>query len=146
MEASVLRLRAEDSEGLGILATAVQDALAKPQDLKFDKKNRAFGLEINRFQWEAAGKRPPYFRSRAVLAFTGVLAVRSQKMPRGVDDLLVLLVLQFTPADEPTGGAVRLVFANGPQVELDVECLDATLMDTGVAWPTRRKPDHEKRQ
>ncbi len=146
MEASILRLRAEDSEGLGILATAVQDALAKPQDIKFDKGGRAFGLELNRFQWEKAGKRPPFFRSRAVLAFTGVLGVRSQKMPRGVDDVLVLLDLQFTPAAEPPGGSVRLVFATGPQIELDVECLDVTLQDTGTTWPTRRKPDHEKRR
>ena len=144
MEASVLRLLAEDSEGLAILASAVQDALVKPQDIKFDKRTRTFGLELNRFQWEKAGNRPPYFRSRAVLAFSGVLGARQSKMTKGVDDVLDLLDVGFTPAAEPPGGAVRLVFANGAQVQIDVECIDVTLMDTGASWPTRRKPDHGK--
>jgi hypothetical protein len=145
MAASVLKLLAEDSEGLGIIAAAVQDALVKPQDMKLDKRSRVFGLELNRFQWESAGKSSPYFRSRAVLAFSGVLGVKSQKLTRGVDDVLDVLDITFAPAAEPPGGTVMLVFANGAQVQLDVECLDVTLMDTGTAWPTRRRPDHENR-
>jgi hypothetical protein len=144
MAASVLKLLAEDSEGLGIIAAAVQDALVKPGDIKFDRKRRTFGLELNRFQWERAGKRMPYFRSQAVLAFTGVLNVRSSKLPKGVDSLLDLLDVHFTPGTEPPGGAIRLLFASGAQIELEVECVDVTLMDTGKAWPTRRRPDHEK--
>jgi hypothetical protein len=144
MAASVLKLLAEDSEGLGIIAAAVQDALVKPGDIKFDSKRRTFGLELNRFQWERAGKRMPYFRSRAVLAFTGVLNVRSSKVPKGVDSLLVLLDLRFSAAAEPPGGTILLMFAAGAQIQLEVECVDVTLMDTGRAWPTRRRPDHEK--
>ena len=144
MEASVLKLLAEDAEGLAIIAAAVQDALVKPQDIKLDKQARVFGLELNRFQWETASKRPPYFRSRTVLAFSGVLGVKQQKMTRGIDDVFGLLDIGFKPAAEPPGGAITLVFANGAQVQLDVECIDVTLMDTGTAWPTRRKPDHGK--
>ncbi len=144
MEASVLKLLAEDAEGLAIIAAAVQDGLVKPQDIKFDKRTRIFGLEINRFQWETAGSRSPYFRSRAVLAFAGVLAAKQQKMPNGVDDVLGLLDVGFKPADEPPGGAITLMFANGARVQLDVECIDVTLMDTGASWPTPRKPDHGK--
>jgi hypothetical protein len=145
MEASVLKLLADDSEGLGIIAAAVQDGLVKPQDIKYDRQARVFGLEINRFQWETAGKQPPFFRSRAVLAFSSVLGVKSQKMPRGVDDVLGLLDIHFTSAAEPPGGAITLIFANGARVQLDVECIDVTLMDMGTSWPTPRKPDHEKR-
>jgi hypothetical protein len=144
MAASVLKLFAEDSEGLGIIAAAVQDALVKAQDMKLDKRSRAFGLELNRFQWESAGKNSPYFRSRAVLAFSDVLSVKSQRLTRGVDDVLSVLDITFAPAAEPPGGTVTLVFANGAQVQLEVECLEVTLMDTGTAWPTRRRPDHEK--
>lgn len=143
-EASVLKLLAEDAEGLAIIAAAVQDGLAKPDAIKFNKQARTFGLEINRFQWETAGKRPPFFRSRAVLAFSGVLAARQAKMPRGVDDVLGLLTVSFKAAAEPPGGTISLMFANGAQVQLDVECIEVTLMDTGKTWPTRRKPDHGK--
>jgi len=142
MTADGLRLLAEDADGLGVIAAAVQDALARPQDIRFDRKSRSFGLEINRFQWERAGRKAPYFRSRAVLAFAGVLGVQSQAMPRGVDAVVGLLDVRFTPDAEPPGGEVSLLFAEGAQVRLRVECLDVTLIDNGPVWPTRRKPDH----
>ena len=55
MTPSGLKLLAEDAEGLGIIASAVQDALVKPEDMRLDARSRTFGLELNRFQWEAAG-------------------------------------------------------------------------------------------
>lgn len=145
MEASILKLLAEDSEGLGIIAAAVQDSLVKPGDIKFDKRARTFGLEANRFQWERAGKRPPFFRSRAVLAFAGVQSVRSRGVSRDIDAVHDLLDIRFDAAAVPPAGTVTLVFAGKTQIELTVECLDVTLMDTGKAWPTPRKPDHGKK-
>lgn len=145
MEASVLKLLAEDPEGLGIVAAAVQDALVKPEGIKFDKRGRTFGLEVNRFQWERAGKRPPFFRSRAVLAFSGVQSVRSRGVSKDIDTVHDLLDIRFEPAAEPPGGTLTLIFAGKTQIELSVECLDVTLMDTGAAWPTPRKPDHGKK-
>lgn len=144
MQPSMLKLLAADAEGLGVVAAAVQDALTRPQDLSLDRKSRTFGLALNRFQWERAGAKPPYFRSRAVLAFTGVLAARQRNLPRGVDDVLSVLDVTFVPGAEPPTGKVSVTFAGGGQLELDVECLDVTLVDTGAAWPTRRKPDHDK--
>ena len=146
MAPSVLKLLAEDPEGLGIIASAVQDALVKPQDIKFDGRSRTFGLEINRFQWECAGKRMPFFRSRAVLAFAGVQNVRSRAVSKDIDAVHVLIDLRFEPAAEPPSGIVTLTFAGRTQVQLNVECLDVTLADIGPAWPTRRKPDHEKKR
>jgi hypothetical protein len=143
---SALRLLAEDAEGLAIVAAAVQDALVKPQDIKLNAKSRTFGLEVNRFQWERAGKRMPFFRSRAVLAFAGVENVRSRNVSRGVDGVHALMDIQFAAAAEPPGGVVTLTFADDTQIELNVECLDVTLADIGPAWPTRRKPEHEKRR
>jgi hypothetical protein len=127
MEASVLRLLADDADGLGVIAAAVQDALV---------------LEMNRFQWEKAGKKPPFFRSRSILAFTDVLSVRTTPLPPAEDAVLGLMEIIFTPAAEPPGGTVTLVFAGDTMVQLNVECLDVTLIDTGAAWPTKRKPDH----
>ena len=142
---SALKLLAEDAEGLAIIAAACQDALVKVQDIKFDARARTFGLEINRFQWERAGKRMPYFRSRAVLAFAGVENVRSRALSKDVDAVHALMDVQFEPATEPPGGVVKLTFAAETQIEVTAECLDVTLADIGPAWPTRRRPDHEKR-
>ena len=146
MATGVLRLLAEDAEGLGIIASAVQDSLVKPQDLKLDSRSRTFGMEINRFQWERAGKRMPFFRSRAVLAFAGVQGVRSRAVSRDIDAVHSLIDIRFAAASEAPAGAITLVFAGDTQVELNVECIDVTLVDIGPAWPTRRKPDHEKQR
>lgn len=146
MAPSVLKLLAEDGEGLGIIASAVQDSLVKPEDIKFDARSRTFGLEINRFQWERAGKRMPFFRSRAVLAFAGVQNVRSRALSKDVDAIHSLMDIRFEPAAEPPGGVVTLMFSGQTQIQLTVECLDVTLADIGPAWPTRKKPDHEKKQ
>lgn len=142
MQAGLLRLLAEDTEGLSVIAAAVQDALAHPQDIKFNRRARTFGLELNRFQWERAGRKRPWFRSRAVLAFAGVLDVQSQGVPRGIDDVLGLLSVTFTPDAEPPGGYITLIFAQKAEVRLKVECIDVTLMDEGSVWPTRRRPNH----
>lgn len=140
-KANVLKLLAEDAEGLGVIAAAVQDALMKPTDIKFSPKSRTFAVEVNRFQWEQAGRKAPWFRSRAVLAFAGVGKAQAQAVPRDIDAVLSLLNIEFRPGDAP-GGEVRLNFANRAVMRLDVECLDVTLMDVGPSWPTRRKPDH----
>ena len=144
MAAKALKLLAEDVEGLGVIAAAVQDALAKPENIKLDARSRTFGLEINRFQWERAGKRMPFFRSRAVLAFAGVQSVRSRAVSRDIDAVHALIDVRFEQAAEAPAGVVTLVFAGQTQIQLNVECLDITLADIGPPWPTRRKPDHEK--
>jgi hypothetical protein len=142
---SALKLLAEDADGLAIVAAAAQDGLVKPQDMKFDVKSRTFGLEISRFQWERAGKRVPYFRSRAVLAFVGVESVRSRSVSKDIDAVHSLMHVTFKPGAEPPGGVMTLFFSGQAQVQLDVECIDVTLADIGTAWPTRRRPDHEKK-
>ncbi len=146
MAGSALKLLAEDTDGLAILAAAVQDSLVKPADIKFDARSRTFGLEINRFQWERAGKRMPYFRSRAVLGIAAVESVRSRSVSRDVDAVHALIDIRFAPAAEPPGGAITLVFAGETQIELKVECIDVTLADLGPSWPTRHRPDHGKKR
>lgn len=146
MAGSALKLLAEDADGLAILAAAVQDSLVKPEDIKFDARSRTFGLEINRFQWERAGKRMPFFRSRAVLGIAAVESVRSRSVSRDVDAVHALIDIRFSPAAEPPGGVITLVFAGETQIELKVECVDVTLADLGPSWPTRRKPNHEKKR
>ena len=146
MAGSALKLLAEDGEGLAVIAAAVQDSLVKPQDLKFDARSRTFGLEINRFQWERAGKRMPFFRSRAVLGIAGVQAVRSRSVSRDVDAVHALMDIRFAPGAEAPGGTLTLLFAGETQIQLNVECIDVTLADLGPSWPTRRRPDHEKKR
>lgn len=142
---SLLKLMAEDAEDLAVIGAAVQDALLRMGDLSFDPKTRRFTAMLNRFRWEAAEEGGPYERVRAALSFEGVLGVKSRRVrPDAREALASILSLGFIPDEEPPGGIVRLVLAGGGEIALDVECLDAVLVDIGEAWRTPRRPDHEK--
>jgi len=140
-----LKLLAEDPADLDVLGAAAQDALVRAGDLTYDAKARRFSALINRFRWEKADGAGPFERVQAGLSFDGVLTVKSRHIRRDEPNALAsILSLTFEGAEEPPGGTVRIVFAGGGEIALDVECLDAVLVDLGPAWPTPRKPDHEK--
>jgi hypothetical protein len=140
-----LKLLAEDATDLDIIAAAAQDALVRVKDISFDKKARRFAAMINRFRWETAGDNGPFERVRAALSFESVLNARSRNVRHEAPEALAaILQMAFAPDAEPPGGTVKLVLAGGGEIVLDVECLDALLLDVGPAWPTPRRPDHEK--
>lgn len=142
---ALLKLMAEDAADLDIIAAAAQDALVRVGDISYDKRARRFALLMNRFRWEEVDDKRPFERVRSALSFEGVLSVKSRKLRLDAGDALAsVLSVAFTPAEEPPGGEVRLVLAGGGEIALDVECLDALLMDVGAAWQTPRRPDHEK--
>jgi Protein of unknown function (DUF2948) len=141
----LLRLLAEDADDLAIIAAAAQDALVRVGDVSHDPKTRRFTVTMQRFRWENAGESGPFERIRAALSVEGVLAVRSRRLRQDAPDALAaLLSVSFTSALEPPGGRVLLMLAGGAEIAVDVECLDALLLDLGPAWPTPRRPDHEK--
>lgn len=143
--AEALKLLAEDAADLDIIAAAAQDALVRMGDVSFDKKTRRFTALINRFRWETAGDRGPFERVRSALSFESVLNVKSRKLRQDAPEALAaVLQVDFKPAEEPPGGVVQVLLAGGGEIAVEVECLDALLMDIGPAWPTPRRPDHEK--
>ncbi|MGQ0533460.1 MAG: DUF2948 family protein [Caulobacteraceae bacterium] len=145
MSGTLLRLMAEDQADLDIIGAAAQDALLCVGDMNFDKKARRFTAMINRFRWEMAGEQGPYERVRSALSFESVLGVKTRRVRHDSDEALAsLLSVDFIPEAEPPGGVVRLTLAGGGEIAIDVECLDAVLFDTGPAWSTPRRPDHER--
>lgn len=142
---AALKLMAEDAADLDIVAAAVQDALLRVGDISYDRKARRFAMLLSRFRWESAETAGPFERVRAALSFEGVLSVKSRKVRMEPKEAVAsLLSISFAPSEEPPGGEVRLLLAGGGEIALEVECLDALLLDLGAAWRTPRRPDHEK--
>jgi len=141
-----LRLMALDAEDLAVISAQVQDAVTKPEAIDYRQRERRFTIVVNRFAWDAAGKKSrsgdSYERRQSVLSFARVLNVRSTGIRRDdSDQVLSLLAIRFAETDKPAG-TIELVFADGPLIHLDVECVEAQLEDLGGAWETRFKPRH----
>ncbi len=143
-----LRLIAEDTGDLEVISAAVQDAVLKAEKLKYDARKRRFTLEVNRFGWEELdAKRGPKSRVRAILAFDGVLGVKTRAVSKRDPDMVMsLLSVSFTPDAEPPGGTMSLLFAGDGELALSVEAIDVTLLDSNYEWPTRHTPNHDKRR
>ena len=147
-ETKQLRLIAEDAADLEVISAAVQDAILKAENLKFDKRRRRFTLEVNRFSWEdMKTKRGPKTRVRALLAFDGVLGVKTRAVTKTDPDMVMsILSVTFTPDENPPGGKLSILFSGDGELMLDIEALDVTLLDSDYEWSTRNTPDHDKKR
>ena len=151
-DAGPLRLMAETEEDLQVISAAIQDAVLKAENLKYDSRRHRFTLEINRFAWEQVERngrrrRDPQVRTRALLAFDGVLSVKTRAVTKADPDMVMsLLSVAFSADDEPPGGTVSLLFSGDGELSLRVETIDVTLLDSDYEWTTRHLPNHEKRR
>jgi hypothetical protein len=131
-----LRLLAEDAVDLQIISAALQDAIMRPVDIRWEKDARRLTIVLSRFCWECGGT-----RVMSAMQFGDVEAVKSRRLPRLPEAALELLALDFEPTEAP-GGRVILMFAGGGDLRIDVECLDAVLTDLSDRWPARVAPTH----
>jgi hypothetical protein len=139
---AALRLIAEDAEDLKTIAAALQDAVGRIGDIRYEPAARRLTLLLNRFRWEAGAKRGE--RVRAALQLGGVLSVQARKLRQGAPEaVLALLDIGFEPGEAP-GGTVAFVFAGGGDLRCVVECIDAALADVSAAWPARGTPEHDQ--
>jgi hypothetical protein len=134
-----LKLLAEDAEDLSVIAAALQDAVAKIGDIRFEKASRRLTIAFNRYRWE--GERGE--RVRSALQLGSVLGVAARRLRPGAKDAVVeLLTMTFEPG-EPPGGALTLSFAGGGDLRVSLDCIDVILADISAPWPTPRMPRHE---
>ncbi|CAN5546225.1 DUF2948 family protein [soil metagenome] len=139
-----LRLLAQDADDLAVVSAALQDAIAKIGDIRWDAQARTLTLACNRFRWEAGGQKggKKGERVRSALQLGDVTGVQARKLRRDAKQAVVeLLSVAFEPAEAP-GGAVLLTFAGGGDLRVTVDCLDVVLADVSEPWATPRKPGH----
>lgn len=139
---SKLRWQAQDVEDLTFIASVIQDGIVKVGDMNFDRQARYFSVILSRFRWELDdyGKGE---RIGAALRIDSVLSIRLRGINRSNPEALaVLLSIEFDAEPEPPGGTLRLIFAGGGEVALQVECIDVLLLDATPPRTGRMRPDH----
>jgi len=141
-----LKLLALDQDDLAIVSAYMQDSVFRVADLSYEARGRQFMVVFNRFVWEKAYRKNKGFeRRRSVISFKRVEAVRTLGVDRSNPDAVCsLLAMRFDQKGDGPEGTVELILAGGAAISLDVECIEAQMMDTGGAWETERMPRHPK--
>jgi len=154
--AEPVRIKAEDGDDLAVISACVQDAVVKVGEIAFLPQRRQFTLLLSRYRWEnvdrgdvrfadvVAGRAAPHPRERvrAGLTFGAVLRARRQGFGQEAAEQVLALLAVEAIEGEDAAATIVLTFAGGPQVRLDVECVDVRLEDLGDPWPVRRRPAH----
>src|SRR5271166_3561125 len=132
-----------DEEDLEVVSTHLQDAAVKLSDIHWRPREKRLVVALNRFDWEAAtSDNPEYHRRRSALRFERVLTCKCRDIRQGGNhSVLNLLAVEFAETDAPAG-VVTLTFSGGPVMRLEVECLEAELVDLGPYWPAAERPVH----
>jgi hypothetical protein len=138
-----LKFAVLDEEDLEVVSAHLQDAVVKVADVLWRPGENRVVVALNRFDWESAqADRPEYRRRRSALRFERVQACKCRSLdPAGKDAVLNLLAVEFAETDSPSG-VVSLIFSGGAVLRLDVECLEAELVDLGPVWTALKCPDH----
>ncbi|MDO9412649.1 MAG: DUF2948 family protein [Pseudolabrys sp.] len=138
-----LKFAVLDEEDLEVVSAHLQDAVVKVADVLWRPTENRLVVALNRFDWEGAqADKPEYRRRRSALRFERVQACKCRSLdPAGKDAVLNLLAVEFAETDSPSG-TVSLIFSGGAVLKLDVECLEAELVDLGPVWTAATCPKH----
>jgi hypothetical protein len=144
MAKTPLRLLAHDAEDLEIFSVFLQDAVLRVGDMAYMPKSRRFAAVVNRYCWEGeAEEERPCLRTHTGLHFENVMRVRTLNLQQDKPDaVLELLALRFVPGEDGAGSVVFFL-AGGAVMRLDVECIDATLVDLAEPRPAKQRPRHD---
>jgi hypothetical protein len=135
-----LKLIAVDCDDIEVVSTHLQDAEVRVSDIHWRPAEKRLVVGLNRFDWETANGQAGFRRCRTALRFERVLSCKCKNLDAtGKDALLSLLAVGFAEVDPP-GGIVLLTFVGGGALRLEVECLEAELVDLGEVWGTECCP------
>jgi hypothetical protein len=136
----LLRLVAFDPEDLAVISAHLQDSLLQIGDIAYLPKERRFAIQVRRYDWEAANPQ----RRLTCMHFEHVTGVRVRGIDQSNKDaVLNLLAIAFDEKDAPSGTAT-LIFAEGGAIQVDLECIEMQMKDTGPVWAAESRPSHEE--
>jgi len=138
----LLKLVAFDPDDLAVISAHLQDSLLRLRAIAPLPQERRFAIQVRRYDWEAATPQ----RRLTCMHFENVMGVRVRGIDQtSKDAVLNLLAITFEERDAPSGTAT-LIFAEGGAIQVDLECVEMQMKDTGPVWAAESRPLHEDQQ
>ena len=134
-----VKILAETSDDLRIVAAMTQDAILQVGEIVFDPNAQTFTLIMLRFMHESNKDE----RIGSSLRFYNVLDVKMRGINRtDPKAFMVLLDMNFLPAEVPPSGVLSIICAGGGEIRLECEALEVQLFDFRQPRKTRSVPKH----
>lgn len=140
-----LNLGAQDAEELLVLSALAQDAVFPITEMKWQAKQRRFGVLLNRFRWEEGTRvKAAPERVQSLLVIDNVLSVASQGIDRSDPDMILSILSATFEAGEDGAGNIVLTLAGDGAIRLHVEAIEATLKDVTRPYKasSKKAPSH----
>ena len=88
------------------------------------------------------------FEDLRLVDYKNILTVKAEELApmfaRYGSREIIVAVLTLSPAGkEAPSGVIRLIFAGGPEIQLEVECVEAQMRDIGPRWRVAAQPNHD---
>jgi hypothetical protein len=137
---TALKLYGRSPADMEVISAHLQDAVAQIGDMAYLADEQRFVLLANRFCWE--NERAP-MRVRSALQLANVVSIRQKKLNlTRREGVVALLAVHFLPNKLPAG-EMRLQFAGGGEIGLEVEACEAILEDITAPWAAKARPHHD---
>lgn len=141
-----LRLKAEDSDDLSVIAACLQDALIPLSEMVYLADEDRFLAAFTRFRRECLADPAQcegLTQTQSVLAFNEVEAVQHHGLDRRFGRVRLELLTLFAEPAADGRTEIILLFAGDAAIRLRVRRLRATLEDFGTPAPAPVPPAHE---
>jgi len=136
---TALKLYGRSPADIEVISAHLQDAVAQIGDMAYLADEQRFVLLANRFCWE--NERAP-MRVRSALQLANVVSIRQKKLNlTRREGVVALLAVHFLP-DKLPAGEMRLQFAGGGEIGLEVEACEAILEDITAPLAAKARPHH----
>jgi hypothetical protein len=137
---TALKLYGRSPADMEVISAHLQDAVAQIGDMAYLADEQRFVLLANRFCWE--NERAP-MRVRSALQLANVVSIRQKKLNlTRREGVVALLAVHFLP-DKLPAGEMRLQFAGGGEIGLEVGACEAILEDITAPWAAKARPHHD---
>ena len=139
-----LKLNATSDEDLRVISAHLQDSIVQVKNIVHLKKNRILLIQFNRFMWEDV-ERGVFRKNKRILSILkldNVAGVYSKNLNQKNQERFLDFLAIETKLLSDKSYEIKLNFAGGILIKINVEVIECFLEDLGEPWETKNKPKH----